>query len=207
LRKQPQAQIPGSVTSSPAGISCGPSCSNASASFPAGTVVTLTASAQPPFRFDEWSGDCGGTAACVVTMDADRDVVARFTRGGNVAQAEPSAVSRAVRLQSTLGIRGGRGQVSVNGVPTAVGEGVAYLELPARAGDNVVEAQLTAAASGGYWRFDLADERLLPGSLRVVAGELAAAGVGTLTFRAHGRVGERVAFAWTSGSGANATAR
>jgi hypothetical protein len=138
-------------------------------------------------------------------MDGDRDVVAQFALGGSVAATAPSSSPATVQLLSTLGVRSGRGELSMNGTPQAVGEGAAPLVVNARAGDNVVEAELTAARSGGYWRFDVADERLVPGSLRVVAGELAAAGSGTLTFRIHGRAGERVAFAWTAASDANAT--
>ena len=67
----------GSVTSDPSGIACGPTCS---AIFPAGTVVTLTASADAGMLFAGWSGACTGTGPCVVTMDAAKTVTATFTR-------------------------------------------------------------------------------------------------------------------------------
>jgi PKD repeat protein len=65
----------GQVSSSPAGISCGDGCQ---ASFDAGTVVTLTATADSSSVFTGWSGDCSGAGACQVTMDQARSVTATF---------------------------------------------------------------------------------------------------------------------------------
>jgi hypothetical protein len=69
----------GSVTSSPGGISCGTSCYSQSASFAAGTSVTLTATPSSGRRFSSWSGACSGTSrTCVVPMSASRTVYATF---------------------------------------------------------------------------------------------------------------------------------
>jgi hypothetical protein len=65
----------GSVTSSPAGITCGGTCQ---ASFAASTVVTLTADASANSTFVGWSGACGGTGSCQVTLDASDTVRATF---------------------------------------------------------------------------------------------------------------------------------
>ena len=65
----------GTVTSSPAGIHCGLTCS---ANFTSGTPVTLTASADGHSVFRGWSGACTGAANCVVTMSAARNVTATF---------------------------------------------------------------------------------------------------------------------------------
>jgi hypothetical protein len=65
----------GSVSSTPAGIDCGSSCS---ASFPHDTEVTLIATPGEHSDFTGWSGACAGTAPCVVTMDRALDVVATF---------------------------------------------------------------------------------------------------------------------------------
>ncbi|MDC4223902.1 MAG: PA14 domain-containing protein [Candidatus Manganitrophus sp.] len=66
----------GTVTSSPAGINCGTTCSS---SYNIGTTVTLTATPAGNATFTGWSGACTGTAHCVVTMDAARSVTATFT--------------------------------------------------------------------------------------------------------------------------------
>jgi hypothetical protein len=66
----------GSLTSDPAGVNCGPTCS---AFFPSGTVVTLTASPSTGSLFVRWSGACAGTAStCTVTMSQARNVGAQF---------------------------------------------------------------------------------------------------------------------------------
>jgi hypothetical protein len=66
----------GAVTSSPSGINCDETCA---ARYDYNTVVTLTAAANTGSSFVGWSGaGCSGTGACVVTMDAAKDVTATF---------------------------------------------------------------------------------------------------------------------------------
>jgi len=65
----------GTVTSSPAAINCGATCS---AMLSLGTVVTLTAAPSAGSAFTGWSGACSGTGSCVVTMDAAKSVTATF---------------------------------------------------------------------------------------------------------------------------------
>jgi hypothetical protein len=66
----------GTVTSTPAGIDCGPTCM---AAFGAPEVVTLVATPSAESRFAGWSGDCAGTEpTCTTTIDAARAVVAAF---------------------------------------------------------------------------------------------------------------------------------
>ena len=66
----------GTVTSVPAGISCGADCSE---SYAPSTTVTLTAVAALGSVFTGWSGDCAGAlATCVLTMDAAKNVTATF---------------------------------------------------------------------------------------------------------------------------------
>jgi hypothetical protein len=65
----------GTVTSSPAGISCGSTCAHA---YNHGTAVTLTAVASSRARFTGWSSDCSGTGSCSLTMSANHAVVATF---------------------------------------------------------------------------------------------------------------------------------
>lgn len=66
----------GTVTSSPAGINCGATCT---ASFPAGTAVALTATPNAASTFAGWSGACSGTGACSVPLAANASVTATFT--------------------------------------------------------------------------------------------------------------------------------
>ena len=66
----------GSVTSSPAGISCPPTCS---ARFAQGTTVTLTPTPDPGSTFAGWSGDAD-CADGQVMMDADRTCTATFLK-------------------------------------------------------------------------------------------------------------------------------
>lgn len=66
----------GTVTSSPAGISCGFTCT---AAFQRGQSVRLTARAGANSTFAGWSGDCSGSRTAVsVLMSASRSCSARF---------------------------------------------------------------------------------------------------------------------------------
>jgi phospholipase C len=65
----------GTVTSSPAGISCAPTCA---ASFNSGTTVKLTATPAKGAFFAGWAGACSGTGICTLTMNANKSVTATF---------------------------------------------------------------------------------------------------------------------------------
>lgn len=66
----------GTVTSSPAGINCGVTCSF---EFEAGKEVTLSASPEGGSTFAGWSGSgCSGSGTCKVTMSAAKEVTATF---------------------------------------------------------------------------------------------------------------------------------
>jgi len=66
----------GSVSSNPAGISCAPTCS---ASFNAGTQVTLTETPGTSSTFVGWGGACSGTnPTCTLTLNANQQVTATF---------------------------------------------------------------------------------------------------------------------------------
>ncbi len=66
----------GTVSSTPAGVNCGATCS---ASYTGGTVVTLTAAAASGSSFGGWSGCSGSGTTCTVTMNAAQAVTATFT--------------------------------------------------------------------------------------------------------------------------------
>jgi hypothetical protein len=138
-------------------------------------------------------------------MDEDRTVLAHFAPQGGPDVADQASAG-AVGLRSTLAVRGGKGEVGVNGSASSVREGEAHLNVTARPGDNLVEAWLSSAGSGGSWRFDVVGrDPLASGTLRVLAGNVVSLGPGSVTFRLSGREGERVAFAWTSVRDRNAT--
>ena len=93
----------GTVSSDPAGIDCGGSCS---ASFDEGTLVTLTATPEAGSVFAGWGGACsacGNSQSCPVTMDSDKSCTATFN------QAPPNEYTLTVTKEGT-----GDGTVSSN---------------------------------------------------------------------------------------------
>ena len=79
LIKQGVNRGTGTVTSDPAGLSCGETCTGTSHSYAYGRQVTLTAVAAGQSVFRGWAGACSGTGTCKVTMSAARSVTAVFT--------------------------------------------------------------------------------------------------------------------------------
>ena len=74
----------GAVASSPAGISCGATCS---AAYDNGTVVTLTATPANGSTFEGWTGGgCTGTGTCTLTLTANTTVFARFGVSSSVTR-------------------------------------------------------------------------------------------------------------------------
>jgi hypothetical protein len=90
----------GTVTSSPAGINCGSSCS---AGYAPGTQVTLTAAPASGWKFNGWSNACSGTGTCSVTMNSAQSVTATFVQlaftltvsvtGSGTVTSNPSGIS------------------------------------------------------------------------------------------------------------------
>lgn len=92
----------GTVSSTPAGISCGVTCAG---SYTYGTTVTLTASADATSTFTGWGGACTGTAACVVAMNGPVTATATF---GAVARRWPDSGTRTcTNLTSFVACPGG----------------------------------------------------------------------------------------------------
>jgi hypothetical protein len=103
----------GTITSQPAGIVCGGTCS---ASFARGSQVTLTvAPGQGPAgsTFTGWAGACSGTGPCNVRMDAATSVTATFTRmnAGVQVGTLPNPPGGDHMLSATLTARTGCGGI------------------------------------------------------------------------------------------------
>jgi hypothetical protein len=71
------AQGPGTVQSTPAGIDCPDRCER---DFALRSAVVLTPDPAEGARFDAWSGACKGTEACRLQMGQDRTVGAAFRK-------------------------------------------------------------------------------------------------------------------------------
>jgi hypothetical protein len=103
---------------------------------------------------------------------------------------------------SQFDVPGGRGQVVLNGCDVLFpAAGRVLMAGRLVSGENRVEATLVqATGQPGTWRFELgASAKLVPGSLRVVAGRVAQVSDGTIVFQLSGRSGERVVFTFRTG--------
>ena len=79
----------GTVTSTPAGIDCGATCS---ALFAAGDLITLTAAPDAGSFFVEWGGDCAGTdVQTSLTPNGDASCTATFELSAQSADLSLSA--------------------------------------------------------------------------------------------------------------------
>ena len=84
----------GTVTSSPAGISCGVACTG---SFESGTSVTLAAKPEANSLFAGWSGACSGTSTCAISLAIQTSVTATF----NASEPPPATVQLTVTTFGT----------------------------------------------------------------------------------------------------------
>jgi hypothetical protein len=97
----------GTVTSSPAGINCGSTCS---ANYNSGTAVTLTATAASGSTFAGWSGT--GCTTGSVTMNTATSCTANFT-------ANPMTFTLTISAIGTMTV-GGTGQGTVVSTPSGI---------------------------------------------------------------------------------------
>ncbi len=94
----------GSVTSTPAGISCGADCSEI---YNFGQMVTLSQSASTGSTFAGWSGACTGSGTCTVTMDAAKSVTATFTLNTYALTVTPAGTGAGTVTSTPVGINCG----------------------------------------------------------------------------------------------------
>lgn len=91
----------GTITSAPAGINCGSTCT---ASYSAGTTVTLSARASAGSAFAGWSGACTGTSSnCSVSMGSARSVTASFNTSNGSGPLPDPVVFVTQQYQDFLG--------------------------------------------------------------------------------------------------------
>lgn len=192
VSKTPVAPILGAVTSDPVGINCGLLCVSASASFPAGTVVTLSGQ-NGLGRLVNWTGDCAGTGACVLTMDSDKVAVGHFAVLLAPASSETRPVAMPV-IATTLRVPGGRGDVTADGRTTVIGADGVPARVEMKSANALVEGILREAAGGGLWTFDLDSRTAEAVTVTVLSGEPVTATPYAIVFRVRGRPGERVSF-------------
>lgn len=92
----------GSVSSAPAGIDCGATCSQ---DFDEGTVVTLSETPGADSVFAGWSGGgCSGTGTCSVTMSGDQAVTAIFSPAPHLLTVQVSGSGSGSVSSSPAGI-------------------------------------------------------------------------------------------------------
>jgi len=106
-------------------------------------------------------------------------------------------VRRGLAWESDLSVEGGRLQLIVNGSAVFYPDaGRAYGMGAFVEGTNHVEATLVEGrGKAGLWRFDfMSSQAMAPGSIRVVAGDVASVAASSITFHLKGTPGERIAF-------------
>jgi hypothetical protein len=134
----------GTVTSSPAGISCGTACS---AGFVSDSAVTLTESPASGSTFSGWGGACTGTATtCTVPMSSATSVTAGYI------ESAPGAFT-SLTSSRLLDTRSGVGAAKV---AVAAG-GTLHLQVASRGGVPVsgicavvMNVSVTSATRSGY---------------------------------------------------------
>lgn len=94
---------PGKVVSSPWPlIDCGARCT---ASYPIGTIIALNAMPDGDSTFAGWGGACAGTTRCLLTVDSDKTVTARFTAPDRSVFASTSGSGLGTVTSRPQGIR------------------------------------------------------------------------------------------------------
>jgi len=164
----------------------------------------------PDLFVHDWSGDSACHDSCSFSRRVELVVLGP---GGSDRFADNARVTCLVGLRSEVtglatsflsflevqpGDRGGRAEVRVNAdrVDVVDVSATVHHHLRARAGENMVEAQLlTPVGGGGFWRFDFSGtEHFVAGSLLVEAGNVVSLDAHSVVFRLGGSPGERIQF-------------
>jgi hypothetical protein len=101
----------GTVTSNPSGISCGASCSAATASFPSTSSLAFTAAPDSGNTFSGWSGACTGTGNCTIAAGTGSvSLGATFTpTGGSI-----TVLQNGVAVTGLSGVTGSSALYSID---------------------------------------------------------------------------------------------
>ena len=137
----------GTVTSSPAGISCTVNdgvagATGCRAAFTQGTSVTLTAAPKAGHSFKGWFRTCTGTGSCTTSMSVNRTVDARFLQGPFRVTIGAGVGTGSGRVTSQAGLTPVIDCVITNGAPAATGCSARYPAYTALV--------LTAAPAAGH---------------------------------------------------------
>jgi Bacterial Ig domain len=169
---------------------------------PQGALVSIGVDRDAPYRIQWRPNPACATFRLVARAhdacgneDVSKPVSVTHSDPAVCGTPRPRSASAVVVLSSELRLTEGRGHVAVNGqasAPAAAGRSRA--SVPALSGDNLVEALVVdGKRHPGTWRFELAGE-VVPGSLRVEAGEVVQVTGDAIVFRVTGKAGERIAF-------------
>ncbi len=137
----------GTISSTPAAISCGSMCSSASADFLDGSQVNLTATPIAGATFVGWGGACSGTSTtCSVTMAGAQSVTATFagapaTTTVLMGGSQSATISTAFAAPLTVLV------ADSNGTPVP-GATVTYTRPSSGASATLSAATATTSASG-----------------------------------------------------------
>ena len=134
----------GTVTSSPAGISCPGTCS---ASFAKGTHVSLSEATNSGYNFTGWSGLCSGSGSCSFTLSSSGSVTANFSAlsagcGGPFTLASPPP-------STCIWFSGNSKSITTKQIPNA-GSGGPPPSKWAANGDNIAKFFLTMSTDGPH---------------------------------------------------------
>lgn len=121
----------GTVTSSPAGISCTVNdgvagSTGCKATFTQGTNVTLTATPKAGHSFKGWFRTCSGTGSCSTSMSVNRTVEARFLQGPFRVRIGAGVGTGSGRVTSQAGLSPAINCVITNGTPASTGCSARY---------------------------------------------------------------------------------
>jgi 6-phosphogluconolactonase (cycloisomerase 2 family) len=153
----------GSLSSNPAGVDCNSDCTQ---DYDRGTSVTLTPAADSGSVLASWSGDCTGTGACVVIMDQDRAVSARF----ELVAPKPTTLFSSILPSARSGSFNGSSSSAGADSPAALGDPITVFASIINAGSDpaqscTISVPASAPVSLSYQETDAANAPVGPANV------------------------------------------